>query len=84
MCVEESTGDRDTTLHYKLIQIIGYADDICIMSRTKEAVKQTCEELKRAAKEVGLSININKTKIMAHSSCDTHIRQELEVGGDTI
>ena len=60
MCVEESTGDRNTVLHYKLIQIVGYADDVCVMGRTKEAMKQTCEELKIAAKEVGLSFNINK------------------------
>jgi len=54
------------------------------MGRMKEAMKQTCEELKRAAKEVGLSFNINKTKIMAHSSCDTHIGQEVRIGGDMI
>jgi hypothetical protein len=54
------------------------------MARTKEAMKQTCEELKRAAKEVGLSFNINKTKIMALSSCDTHIGQEVKIGGDMI
>jgi hypothetical protein len=71
-------------LHYKLIQIVGYADDISIMGRMKEAMKQTCEESKRAAKEVGLSFNINKTKIMAHSNCDTHIGQEMKIGGDTI
>ena len=84
ICVEESTGGRNTTLHCKLMQIVGYADDICIMGRTKEAMKQACEELKRAAKEVGLSFNINKTIIMAHSSCDTHIGQEVKIGGDTI
>jgi hypothetical protein len=84
MCVEESTGDRNLTLHYKLIHIVGYADDMCIMGRTNEAMKETCEEMKRAAKELGLSFNINKTKIMAHSSCDTHIGQEVKIGGDTI
>jgi len=40
------------------------------MGRMKEAMKQTCEELKRAAKEVGLSFNINKRKIMTLA---THI-----------
>ena len=84
ICVEESTGDRNTMLHCKLIQIVGYADDICIMGRTKEAMKWTCVELKRAAKEVGLSFNINKTKIMAYSSCDTHVGLEVKIGGDTI
>jgi len=50
----------------------------------KEAMKLTCEKLKRAAKEVGLSFNINKTKIMAHSRCNTHAGQEMKIGGDTI
>jgi len=39
--------------------------------------------LKRAAKEVGLSLNVNKTKIMAQSWCDTHIGKEMKIG-DTI
>jgi hypothetical protein len=36
------------------------------MGRTEEAMKQTYK-LKRAAKEVGLFFNVNKTKIMAPS-----------------
>jgi len=47
-------------------------------------MKQTYEELKRAAKVVGLSLNVNKTKIMAPSWCDTHIEKEMKIGGDTI
>jgi hypothetical protein len=54
------------------------------MGRMKEAMKLTCEKLKREAKEVCLSFNINKTKIMAHSSCNTHVGQEMKIGGDTI
>jgi hypothetical protein len=37
------------------------------MGRTEGAMKQTYEELKRAAREVGLSFNVNTTKIMAPS-----------------
>jgi hypothetical protein len=33
--------------------MVRYANDISIMGRTKEAMKQTYEELKRMAKEVG-------------------------------
>ena len=54
------------------------------MGRTEEAIKQTYEKLKRAAKEVGFSLNVNKTKIMAPSWCDTHIGKEMKTGGDTI
>lgn len=60
-----------------------YTDGICIMGGAKEAMKQTCEELKRAAKEVGLSFNINKAKIMAQSRCDTDIGKKVKMRGDT-
>jgi len=33
--------------------MVGYADDTCKTGRMKEAMKQTYEELKRMAKEVG-------------------------------
>jgi len=57
------TVDSNTTLQYKLKQIAGYAGDICIMGRRREAMKQKYEELKRAA--IGrLIFNANKTKIM--------------------
>lgn len=61
-----------------------YTDVMCIMGRTKEAMKQTYEELKRGAKEGGLSFIINKTKIMAQSRCDTHIWKKVKIGGDTM
>ena len=47
-------------------------------------MKQTYKELKRAPKEVGLTLNANKTKIMAPSWCDIHIGKEMKIGGDTI
>jgi len=59
-----------------------YADDICTMGRMKAAMKQTCEELKRMAKEVGLSFSVNKTEIMVQSRCDTHTGKEMKIRGD--
>jgi len=41
----------------------------------KEAMKQTYEELKRAAKEMGLSSNVKKK---VQSRCDTHIGKEMK------
>jgi hypothetical protein len=38
----------------------------------KEAMKQTNEMMKREATEGGLSLNVNKTKIMVQSRGDTH------------
>jgi hypothetical protein len=56
------TVDRNTTLQNKLIPIVVHAYGVCIMGRMKEAMKQTYDEWKRAAKEVGLSFNIIKQK----------------------
>jgi hypothetical protein len=41
------------------------------MGRMKEAMKQTYEKLKRAAKEVGLSFNENKAPLPSPQKIDT-------------
>ena len=55
-----------STLIYKSVQLIGYADDIN-MGRTKRAISEVYGELKERAKEVGLNINVEKTKAMVQS-----------------
>jgi hypothetical protein len=82
--VGEVTADTNATVQYKLTQIFGYADDTCIMGRMKDAVKQISEELKRAAREVGLSFDINGTELMVQSRHNTHIGKDVKTGGDTI
>jgi hypothetical protein len=53
------------------------------MFRRKEAMKQTYEQLKRAA--IGrLIFNVNKTKIMITSRRDTRIEEEMKTTVDTI
>jgi uncharacterized membrane protein YkvA (DUF1232 family) len=42
------------------VPLIGYADDMNIMGRTKRAVSDVHEELKERAKEVGLNIRVKK------------------------
>jgi hypothetical protein len=55
------------TIFYKSVQLIGYADDINIMVRTKRDTSMVYTELKKRAKEVGLNINAEKTKAMVQS-----------------
>jgi hypothetical protein len=55
------------TIFHKPVQIIGYADDINIMGRTKRAIGEANGELKERAKEVGLIINVEETKVMVQS-----------------
>jgi sorting nexin-29 len=56
-----------STIFYKSVQLIGYAVDINIMGRTKRAISEVYGDLKERAKEVGLNINVEKTKAMVQS-----------------
>jgi hypothetical protein len=49
------------------MQLTGYADYINIMGRMKRAISELYEELKERAKEVGLIINVEKTKAIVQS-----------------
>jgi len=61
-----SVQTTSTTFH-RSVQLIGYADDINIMGRTKGAISDVYGELKERAKEVGLIINVDKTKAMVQN-----------------
>jgi hypothetical protein len=48
----------------KSMQIFAYADDVTIVSRNKNALKDTLSNIESDARERGLLINENKTKYM--------------------
>lgn len=54
-------------LYNKSQQICGYADDLNIMGRTVISVKECLLSLEETAKEVGLRINEDKTKMMVQN-----------------
>lgn len=62
--IRKTSIQRNYTLVNKSAQVIGYADDINIVGRSVRAVKECYSEIKEAAKEVGLRINEEKTKVM--------------------
>ena len=45
-------------------QLLGYADDIDIISRTKEDLSSSFANIKNAAETMGLEVNVEKTKYM--------------------
>ena len=47
------------------IHNLRYADDITLMSESKEELKSLLIELKEESEKAGLKLNIQKTKIMA-------------------
>jgi len=59
-----------------------YADDIVLVTRTKQALVNTFQKLKQEAIKYGLIINQNKTKYMRHSTVQTNVKnKEIEIEG---
>lgn len=71
--------DPKGTLLNKSAQIVGYADDLNIMARSQLKSKEIYEDLERAAKEIGLQINEDKTKIMIQTRRKVPTRQNLTI-----
>jgi len=65
--VRQLSVQTTSTIFHKSVQLIGYADIINIMSRTKTAISDVYGELKERAKEVGLIINVDKTKALVQN-----------------
>ena len=60
--IRQSSVQTTSTIFHKSVQLIGYADDINIMSRTKRVISDVYGELRERAKEVGVIKNVDKTK----------------------
>ncbi|PNF27716.1 hypothetical protein B7P43_G12778, partial [Cryptotermes secundus] len=65
--VRKCNVDTRNTIAYKQTQIMAYADDIIIVSRSLGAMKETYKEIKTIAKTTGLEVNVNKTKMLIQS-----------------
>ena len=64
--IRQLSAQTTSTIFHKSVQLFGYAD-INLMGRTKRAISDVYGELKERAKEVGLIINVDKTKAMVQS-----------------
>jgi hypothetical protein len=53
------------TIFNRSVQTLAYADNIVIIGRSLAVVKETYISMAKTAKEMGLTINENKTKFMA-------------------
>ena len=49
------------------INILRYADDTTLMAESEEELKSILMKMKEESEEVGLKLNVRKTKIMAFS-----------------
>jgi hypothetical protein len=62
----------------RLKQVCVYADDVVLVTKTKQALANTLQKLKQEAEKYGLVINQNKTKYMRHSRTQTY-RKYIEI-----
>ena len=61
------------------INNLGYADDSTLMAESEEELKSLLKKLKEESEEVGLKLNIQKTKIMASGPITS-----WEIDGETV
>jgi hypothetical protein len=64
MVVRKAGVQTIGTIFYKSVQLLAYADDIDIIARSRTALKEAFLSLERAAREVGLRINDERTKYL--------------------
>jgi hypothetical protein len=65
-------------------QTVGYADDICFLGRSLRWVKDMYQDLRINGGEVGLKININKTKAVFQTGIQNRVDQQLVIGDNSI
>jgi hypothetical protein len=58
----------DSTVMYRSVQVMGYADDINILGRSRMAVNEAYTALKNQAKTVGLNINTDNIKALVQTT----------------
>jgi hypothetical protein len=66
-------------IFYKSMQILAYADDIDIISRTPKSLQEATIALDRAARRMGLEINQAKTKYMICGTKKKYIGKVFKV-----
>ena len=61
----ELVGSRRKMTHESFVQDLVYADDMCLVAATREALEGMLHSVNRVCRAVGLAINTTKTKIMS-------------------
>jgi sorting nexin-29 len=72
--VRDSEIETDGTTYNKGTQILAYADDIVIVGRSTDALKETIKKLMKAAQVMGLTVNMQKTKYMGVTKRPTNTK----------
>jgi hypothetical protein len=78
--IRKLPADANGTLEYKMNQVGGYTDDICLLGRSARSVNEVYEELKIAAEKIGLNINVNETKAVLQMRTQSRETEQLRIG----
>jgi hypothetical protein len=73
--------DLRGTISTRTKQLCAYADDVVIIARTQQALKETFIILQKEAEKLGLIINTKKMKYMQLSRKINKTKQDIEVAG---
>jgi sorting nexin-29 len=72
--IRDSGIETRGTIYNKTVQILAYADDIVLVRRNIGVLKEAIKNLRKATKEMGLTINLQKTKYMEVTKKPTNLR----------
>ena len=64
MIIHATNIDTTGTMYNKALQILGYADDLDIITRDIRPLDAVVDNIVGAADDIGLQLNISKTKYM--------------------
>jgi hypothetical protein len=82
--IRKLPADANGTLEYKMNQVVGYADDICLLGRSARSVNEVYEEMKITTEKIGFNINVNKTKAVLQTHTLSRETEQLRIGDHNI
>jgi hypothetical protein len=81
--VREANLDIRGTILHKSVQILAYADDVVIVARYENAVKDAFNRLEKASQKMGLMINYDETKYMG-TTCKPNKEKYIRINNSDI
>jgi hypothetical protein len=82
--IRQLPADANGTLEYRINQLVGYADDICLLGRSARSVNEVYEGMKITAKKIGLNINVSKTKAVLQTRAQSRETEQLRIDDHNI
>jgi len=77
--IHEANINQRGNIFYKSVQILAYANDIDIISKSPKSLQEATTTLDRAARMIGLEINQAKTKYMICGTKKKYIENVFKV-----